>query len=192
MTTYTNRDTAPLAFHTFSRYVALPLGTLLTLIDLVTKFGPATNGSIDFNYTLIILILDIACLVGFTRWRTYAWYCYIAVRIVNVVYGAIVLNLCFLYFPTQIATALGQLLGTILIGALTCIYYVKRKPLFNTAIGTGLDEPEEEPPHDKAPEPIVRSDAQAVTVSYCYRCGSKLVPGASFCNQCGTPAAKME
>lgn len=194
MTTYTNRETAPLTFHTFNRYVFLPLGILSTLGQMMMEYEDLTSGgfyTIDLCYTVIALVLGIVSFYGFFGWMAYAWYAIMALRIINIVYAVFVLILWAIYLPTQVASLLGEVLGTVLVSVPICIYYAKRKPLFVPAANKTVEVPEM-PPCGETPESGLQSDAQTVTVSYCYQCGSKLVPGSNFCNQCGTPVAKIE
>ena len=195
MTTYTNRDTAPLTFHTFNRYVFLPLGILSTLGQMMMEYESLTSGgfyTIDLCYTIIVLVLGIASFYGFFGWMPYAWYSIMALRILNIVYAVFVLILWAIYLPTQVASLLGEVLGTVLASVPICIYYAKRKPLFVPAADKAV-EASEMPPHSETPEPEPpRPNGQTAVVSYCYRCGSKLLPESRFCNQCGAPVAKIQ
>ncbi len=86
MVRYTDRNKTPLAYHTFFRFVALPLGILVTLGNIFEELGYFKEfqlhpGDLLYALTVIDLIffltdlaLLVVCVVGLFRWAAYGWY----------------------------------------------------------------------------------------------------------------------
>ena len=74
---YHSRENTPLKFHTFMRYIALPLGMLLdfaSLVKIFTFFDGSNALTFDLLCTLAHFALVIAAFVGFFSWKPYSWY----------------------------------------------------------------------------------------------------------------------
>ena len=87
-------------------------------------------------YTLYIIfasiceILRVASFVGFSKWKRYSWYCFMALLGVNTGFILICMIIMLSYAPGEAGTTIGQLIGFLIYAIPTAIYYKKRKRLF--------------------------------------------------------------
>lgn len=188
MKTYHDKDTTPLAFHTFYRWVCLPLGFLSTLGNLAqlrTLYPTAAN--FDKFVCLVDLVLIVVCFVDFTRQRPLAWYAVITRLWLLVGYSTIILLVCMINAPQAIGTALGQLIAVSIYGILCGVYYLKRKPLFVPDVAQSSET--SGAPHLPAEDTTTHQTATP-PIAFCRKCGNELLPGSNSCSSCGTLVAK--
>jgi len=180
---YYDKETTPLKYHTFMRYVGLPLSILTSISNIVTSWpGPGEFHAfylIDFGAFFISLALSIAAFVGFFKWAGYAWNCFMLNYLVNGLYRLIIVGLYAVYLPDQLASSVGSLLGFLIVAVLVVIYYWKRRPLFF--------QNQSSDSYATAVEP---SWENTNPIQYCHNCGFKLHPGSEYCSGCGTPIPK--
>ena len=199
---YHSRENTPLKFHTFIRYIALPLGMLLDFASLVKilSFYDGSNVLIfDLLFSLSHLALLIATFVGFFSWKPYSWYTLMSAYGLALFYRLYAIIL-YVSYDQEVGTLVGQLIGTIVWAVIIGIYYYKRKPLFvpqqeapsapsqtpytpmqNNQPTTHVTPPQAPQYHTQAPQ--YQSQAK---INFCRQCGAKIIEGSSFCNKCGS------
>lgn len=185
MTYYTNRQTAPLTFHSFIKYFSLPLGILKTLANLAATQYAAPQAAVGWDtfVSFVDLILLAVAFVGFIRWKGYGWTTFmghLGLMAVNAV--------AVVFFYAQydaVEAALGQLLVTVIYVGLVGFYYIKRQYLFfpeQAPISpVQAEEPEALSLEDEPPAPEISSPP----VAYCRHCGQRLLPHSLYCSGCG-------
>ena len=177
--TYYSRDGAPLAFHTFFRYVTIPLSILNTIGQFALS---RINGNTiaeahpwlyagDVLFSAVIICLLIASFIGFFKWQPYAWECTMAYLYISLAYALCIIIMDVICSPGSFSDALGQLLGAIVWTYGVSKYYRKRKPLFFTELADAV-----------RPAPA-GADLTAVR---CPNCGAELPGGSRYCSECGT------
>lgn len=193
MVRYTDRNRTPLAYHTFFRFVALPLGILGTFRNIFEEIGYLQDPLIrsdsllhtltvsELLFFLTDLALLLVCFIGFFYWSRYAWYAVMIHFPLAVVYRlyVVVISSQFAFFNLSLAES--SLIAAVVVGGLIEFYYFKRKPLFFPAAQETqpLPEVEELPPAEQqAPPP---------QAAFCRRCGQNLPPDGAFCPRCGLP-----
>lgn len=194
MTRYTDKARTPLAYHTFFRYVALPLGILTTFANIFQEFGYFNDFQIQpgsvlyslFITELLFYFIDLAlllvCFVGFFHWSRYAWYSTMIHLVLAVIYRLYVLVFFAVYNPTETSSAVSDLIAALLLCVLLGIYYWKRKPLFFPVPPDSETSPGTEP---TLSSPSLPGDSPRAI--FCRKCGQRLPPDGAFCPQCGTP-----
>ncbi len=194
MVRYTDRNKTPLAYHTFFRFVALPLGILVTLGNIFEELGYFKEfqlhpGDLLYALTVIDLIffltdlaLLVVCVVGLFRWAAYGWYAVMIHLPLTVVYRLYIVIIFYLYDVPDISMAEASLIAVVIFYPLVAVYYFKRKALFFPS----AQQPETLPAPEEfsLAQPLQASSPQA---AFCRKCGQSLPSGASFCSRCGTP-----
>lgn len=191
MIAYYDRDTAPLKFHAFNRWISLPLGFLITagkIIELkqIYPYG-GWGADIDMAVCTIDLILIVVCLWGFAKWNSAGWYGIMGRLWLNVGYSVFIVILYACTVPYLIDTAIGSLIGMLLYAIPVGIYYKKRKPLFFPNMTASSEEIE---PQLSGYEAATQVEKPIPPAAYCRKCGNKLLPESDFCSKCGTPIIK--
>lgn len=192
MKAYYDRDSAPLAFHSFIRYVSLPLGFLVTLGQMLLEFSGASAYnwlySADLLASITTLALIATCFVGFRGWKSYAWYGMMIYLGFGVLYNVFVISVYSTYAPQMVDSAVSRCMGSLIYAILVGVYYYKRKPLFFEQLPPSLpDTPANEVGSNPIAEPPAPCDSP---ILFCRKCGAKLLPESEFCNQCGTKIIK--
>ncbi len=187
MTQYHVRENTPLKYHNLVRYFALPVG----IISCVAQLTALVGGMVEFNwlygvdiavYIATIVLMTVA-FVGFFSWSGYAWRCLMANYWLGVCYAGFLVAVYAVLLPDELATAIGSLVGQIIVLIPISIYYHKRKPLFFTCSV-----------HDSFGAPAQSEDPWAASYrpasgeeKYCRMCGFELLPDSAFCSKCGAP-----
>ena len=174
--TYYSRDGAPLAFHTFFRYVCIPLSVLnligqFVLLDRSMPEAHTWMFAVDVLFSAVIICLLIASFIGFFKWQPYAWECTMAYLYIHLAYDVYAVILSSIYASGSVAGSSGQLLVAIAWTYGVIVYYRKRKPLFFTELADAV-----------RPAPA-GADLTAVR---CPNCGAELPGGSRYCSECGT------
>lgn len=129
MKTYTNRNTAPLVFHEINRFVRIPVSICYLLLTTFFLFPGLTYpmlGDIDLFFTVIFLILLIVAFLGCKDWKPSAWYAFIALSAVGIIYNILYLRLAWYLESLVFAIRIVNIIFDVCV----IIYYFKRKPLF--------------------------------------------------------------
>lgn len=128
---YYTIEGTPLKWHTFYRYVSMPLGVITGLIALFTNISAMDNifYLVDIFFNLVQVVCCGAAFVGFFKWKPFAWYA-VMVNLGATVFYALVSLIVTIIFGGDAAYAFGTLLGSTVSCVLIGIYYNKRKPLF--------------------------------------------------------------
>lgn len=137
---YYSIESTPLKWHTFYRYVSMPLGVITGIIAIFSYITTMDNlyYLIDIFFSVVQTVCCAAAFVGFFKWKSYAWYA-VMVNLANSVVYAIVSLAVTAAFGGDVAYAVGSVIGTTAVSVLIGIYYNKRKPLF-----FGIPAPAEE------------------------------------------------
>lgn len=119
---YTDRKTAPLVYHNFIKYFALPVSILACAAMFVA--GIIYESLLGIAFSIPMLALHIAAFVGFLKWRYYGMMCFLA--------GAVLALIFELIAATDGGGNVLLILisGAIYLGTLI-IYYSKREELFD-------------------------------------------------------------
>lgn len=128
---YYSIEHTPLKWHTFYRYVSMPLGAITGIIALVTNIAAMDNAAylIDIFFNLVQTVCCAAAFVGCFKWKPYAWYA-IMINLVAIVVYAVVVVIITAIYGGNVAYSMGTVLGSGISCTLIGIYYNKRKPLF--------------------------------------------------------------
>lgn len=139
MKVYTNRNTAPLRFHYFLKWLALPYGVLVSLSAVIVWFSrdDASRYLFDTIYYSLHVLLSILCLVGMWRWKPYGPKALIARQILEIV-NQVSYTLSDLAFRRPTGDSLTRLLGVIIATSIFWVYYQKRMPLFTSKDSVSL------------------------------------------------------
>ena len=171
---YTFWEQAPLKWHKFITYVALPLGlvtkicslpSILETISGLLGSGVAWLGMIDLLYTLSYIVLSAAAICGNLP-RNRKWFgpqCTIALYAVSALYLAfiILLSILFQTWEESLASNLGPFLVYAIGAWLVAIYYRKRRLLFRPIPSVSRTLPKQPivGTVDQAPVPPSESDS---------------------------------
>ena len=203
VTEYHSRLDAPLAYHNFNRYFAVPAGAVLTIV----RFALELNGLlilhwvyiVEFVYYIAAIGLLIAAFVGFLRWRLYGYRCFFINLGLSLSYDLYVMIAFAAYgLTTESTSVISQLVVLIVYAVPVSIYYRKRRPLFEPGdrmklaaiTGAQSQSAARLNPWD-APPPQPRREAEPVPtpaasqVLYCRKCGEKITGDSVFCAYCG-------
>lgn len=128
---YTDRATAPLKFHKFLTWFALPVGTLLSFSNLVLwiSMGIAGDYYFDTLYYFLDFLFVLLCLVNMWRWSPDGpklLFLRQGLGIINSL--SLVLSDIYLNRPTSDSS--GRLFGIVVATIIFWVYYQKRMPLF--------------------------------------------------------------
>ena len=170
---YYSIEHTPLKWHTFYRYVSMPLGVITGIIAILNYIAAMDNlfYLVDIFFCLVQTVCCAVAFVGFFKWKSSAWYA-VVINLANTVIYAIVSLIVAVVFAGDVAYSFGSLLGTTLTSVLIFIYYNKRKPLFFNMAAPA--EPEKD---------VIYGLPNRV----CGNCGAALTDSGSFCSNCGAP-----
>jgi len=134
MKMYHDRETTPLKFHKFYRFVYLPYEIYLVISGIIGIISGIEyfhfSYVISLTYNLAVLICLITCLVGIKAWKLYAWKALITSRIILLTFGALLLWLAFVLSPKHIPVQIELFLSNLVKSVPILIYYLKRRNLF--------------------------------------------------------------
>ena len=198
MNFYYAEESTPLGFHKAFYKVLCPIAivvqSLILLATLAHLAGDSSN--YDPNYLILTLfstalgILFLSLITyGFAHRKEYAWYMVYAYSGLTVL-TSIISATQYENFGSAIVTVLISSILPILIG----IYYYKRKPIF---VPSEFKQASTEHYSDKvtektkfiptfAPSTSTKQISHDTRITFCRKCGHKLVDGASFCHKCGS------
>ncbi|MEL7608494.1 MAG: zinc ribbon domain-containing protein [Bacillota bacterium] len=189
MKEYRSRLTAPLNFHNFNRYFAIPLGMIVTIGQFISEFGVngyTETGPFSWLYTMdaifytALFILLMTAFIGFLSWHHSAYISFMLILSVQIIYRLFAVCLYIIYAPSMSTDPWSTAFGYLIYAILAYIYYRKRKPLFATYYSEPEEAVKETPPMEQTN--IVRSPQ----VLFCRKCGAKLPLDSRFCKICGT------
>lgn len=129
MKTYTDRNTAPLVFHEINRFVRIPVSICYLLLTTFFLFPGLTYpmlGNIDLFFTFAFLVLLVVAFLGCRHWKPSAWYAFIALSAVGIIYNILYLRLAWYLESLVFAIRIVNIIFDVCV----IIYYFKRKPLF--------------------------------------------------------------
>lgn len=163
-------EETPLKFHTFYRYVSMPIGALTAIISVFSYIVNMDNAYylIDIFFSLVQAAACATAFFGFMNWKSYAWYAVMVNLANSVIYAIVVLGINIMFATGDIAYSFGTVIGSAITSALIMIYYNKRKPLF---FGT--------------PAPTAHSVNFSEPVRVCPECGNPVTSVGNFCTNCG-------
>ena len=184
---YYSYESTPLKFHNAFYKVISPIliviDTLLflsTIVHLVDDTGYYDSNMLILN--LFISSFEVVFLsfitYGFKNKKNYAWY---------MVYAF--LGLAFL---SSIISSLSNPYAIpflAIIPTFVGIYYYKRKPLFVTSESNNYSTSNSETAtanrtfQNSAPPYFAEKRTE---ISYCRKCGNRIIPNSVFCNKCGS------
>jgi signal transduction histidine kinase len=129
MKRYTDWNWTPLAWHSFVKYVSLPLDFVINLVGIsALGFG---LGEVQL-YTLVSMGITVAAEIGLIRRRWWGPCCLLAGYGIAVVFG---FYLVFIGAAVENPSLVSQAIGLIISGALMVginwVYYQKRRALFS-------------------------------------------------------------
>lgn len=195
MKRYYSVEDAPLGFHNFFLYVSIPLGTILTIFNMVATYA----GGFEFSWIVVFdllfnstyVIFNIMIYIGLRKWERRSWYYLMISLTFRPIYSIIEIILYGLYFPSEVGVATGKMLGYTVFAILVGLYYFKRKPLFFNA-----ESKITEIKNDKLSDTTLGSKYDDLTISderimhpqkYCRHCGQPfLSQDTLYCIKCGT------
>ena len=126
---YTDRKTAPLAFHKFNMYLSLPLSILLYASSLI--FGIDVGSTVGIMSSSCLLLLKVASLVGFIKWRDYGFVCFLISSALSVALMLILpsVDSHYLFYDGSVSV-FSTIIGGIIYLICLVSYYEKRMLLF--------------------------------------------------------------
>lgn len=134
MSLYNASSDPPLKFHKFFHYCSLPLGALVTIINVYNVISGMAEFNwfyiIDYSYFFCWFVLAVATFAGFFGFKRYSWYTVMIFLTLTPVYALSSVLVYAVYVPDSAAFALGQFIGYSVYSVLVIIYYSKRKKLF--------------------------------------------------------------
>lgn len=191
MNFYYSYESTPLKFHNAFYKVICPILAIIRSLFLLATFGYLDG--YDYNYAPLVIsiflsFLEIGSLIliteGFTNKKQYAWY---------MVYAF--LGLTFLSSLVSASTAystayaIGSIIGSLILPILIGIYYYKRKPLFVTSETNNCSASNNQTATTNQTLQNSASPYSAekrTEISYCRKCGNRVIPNSVFCNKCGS------
>lgn len=132
MRKYTDLETTPLKFHTFIRFVFFPLGMLVTLANtflLLPYIGTNFVALVATPLYIAYFAASLACVVGFGKWKSYAWYALLWALGLRVVDQLLASGLDF-YAGVSSLDIASEIIGCLIANGLIFLYYYKRRALF--------------------------------------------------------------
>lgn len=192
---YTSKNTAPLAWHKFSRFVRCPLGIIFAVGNLIQLNNGAQISELLICINIMILIsigLQVAFFIGSFGWKRYAWKALIA----GLFYDALLYFCIVAIAPENEASSIVNVLGYATVTYLQYVYYKKRELLFNNSKYDVVEQVSND-------SSSIVNDNELLTFSnkefnddnkkntqntplFCRKCGTKLDPESCFCRKCGT------
>lgn len=141
MKTYTDRNTAPLAFHSLFLWVGLPLGMIVEIYNLYSElsnyeflyYSPILYIKYFFIFETICVISSIVlrCITfwGLRKWKLYSWYIIHIRNAIMIIYS---FASAALYVYLEIFEAMERfaLYKNVFLAIFISSYYWRRRPLF--------------------------------------------------------------
>lgn len=138
MKTYTDRTTAPLIFHDINRYARLPLTICFQAFNIFGLFIGFTYQwyeYLDLSFAISNFVLLVIAFIGCMKWKPSAWYSLIALSALGIIYNILYLLILATFIQSSdFVKPIAQIIADICIA----IYYIKRQPLFFSAIESQL------------------------------------------------------
>lgn len=129
MKRYTDWNWTPLAWHSFLKYVNLPLGFVISLMGI---FGSRYGLGEVQPYTLVSMGLTVAAEIGLIRRRWWGPCCLLAGYGIAMVYGFYLASVgSAIESPFFVSQGSGLIIGGALMLGLNWVYYQKRRALFS-------------------------------------------------------------
>ena len=195
MDTYYDEYATPLKFHKFSKWVRLPLGLIITFVQVFQIMGyePYVRDyyTVDLIYGVIMLAIGCVAFYGLCTWKPCGFIGMIAYEVVSVVYRLFAVFVVAAYNPDALGSSIGSLLGSGIVSALVIIYYLKRRPLFFEHIRNAYIYERIRQAQPEGFEGVVHlDDRSGGDPTVCRSCGSKLNLSRDTCMRCGTAIPK--
>lgn len=178
---YTDSAATPLVYYKILR-VTLIIGVIVNLYQIITLVQ--TNYTMyQLCYAFINFGLTIACAIGMNIKKWVGVLCFYARMLLGVLDAFVAIGI-IVYYGLDDASLLGQAIGQIVGAAVvffpSYIYFTKRRFLFTPW------------PRDQitAFQETALPQYTSNKISFCRKCGYKLLDGSVFCNQCGAKITK--
>lgn len=187
---YYSFESTPLSFHKAFYKVLSPIFIVIQALMFLATIGYLIDGV--YYGSLVINLFSNALGItflsfmtyGFVKKKEYAWYMVYAylglTALSNIISAAMSYN---------VASAVGQVIGALIIPVLIGIYYYKRKPLFVTSeFQNNVVTRNETVTTNYTPQnPTASYSTQKTTaIAFCRKCGNKISSDSIFCNKCGS------
>lgn len=171
---YTDKKTAPLAWHKFNRFFRVPLGFVVQCYNVVffLNYELSLESICFILICLFEMVLMIMFFVGSFNWKKYTYKSIVVLSIFSVFF-----EFCMSALNTEdfIETMIYTLLYMI-VAFFEVKYYKKRKLLFDD------NKVVLENSYSDSASDITNDDTK---ILYCKYCGTKLDENAMFCKKCG-------
>lgn len=142
---YTDRATAPLKFHKFLTWFALPLGTLVSLANALqyisVGYSPSIYFFLDMGYWTLSISISVLCVIGLWRYHHSGPLLLYARQILSICYQLIAI-LIFSSYGIPMSDFFSKLSATVTWLVIFVIYYQKRMPLFGGGKHYGRSQPD--------------------------------------------------
>jgi len=169
----------PLRFHKFIWYVWIPYSILSAIYVACTRLYGYLTVYTPFEYGGLLLLIfllyslfealfvaaPIAIFVGFFRWKKYAWYILMILKLSNVICSPLLI-----IFQSYDATTIVIKLLRIAFDCFILYYYWHRRHLFKINF----------------PKSKISVSPSTRIADTCYKCGHSLPARNKFCPFCGT------
>ena len=179
---YVSNPGLPIGWHKFTRFVRIPLGIFISLIQFFQLAPLATNG-LFFCYEIMILvsiILSLMYFIGSFKWKRYAYTAIIALE-----FYSLFLTFCTVAISSEkTSVAITAIIVRSIWAFFETKYFMKRKYMFN-----GNQDKQTTTTYNNKIEANTKIDFSSPTskqVLYCRKCGTKLEQDALYCKNCGT------
>lgn len=151
---YADRATAPLKFHKFLTWFALPVGTLLSFSNLVLwiSMGMAGDYYFDTLYYFLDFLFVLLCLVNMWRWSPDGPKLLFLRQGLGII-NSLSLVLSDIYLNRSTSDSAGRLFGIVVATIIFWVYYQKRMPLFTGKAPSVHFARPEEPKDSKSSDP---------------------------------------
>ena len=117
---YTDRSSAPLAFHKFTKYFSLPASIILSICGFIACID--YESWVGIIAMLCLIALQTGAFIGFLKWRDYGITCFL----LSIIISGIVCLVLFAYGEVPFSTFIATCVYLVVI----VIYYNKRSDLF--------------------------------------------------------------
>lgn len=195
MDKYFDYATTPLKYHNFLRFFSMPLGLLITVVQLF-NLVPEYNASygvvrmaygVDLFFVVLSAIVMGLTLYGLYTWKPCGFYGILAHHGLNVL-SAVVYIVLFSMFELseQAGSMVSNLIGNLVVSLLVCIYYLKRRPLFFENMRLEFYKNLQAMPVEV--KPVDRSGGDSTR---CRVCGEKINTGRISCMKCGASIPRI-